>query len=305
MTLSDVSLSFSTSAGERARALAGVTLELAGGVTGLMGQTGSGKTTLLEVMAGLLRPDAGTVLVDGEDASRGAGARRLSTAVGLVFQIPERQFFETTVEREVCFGLRARGMGEKDARDRAAEALALMGLSLDELGRRSPFALSGGQQRRVAIASVLALRPGLLLLDEPTAGLDPHSRAACVRAVRAAAASGATVVLASHDANVLAEAADRVVALEGGRVTIDGPVRETLGDAALMRAHGLEPACAARAAAALRRAGLPVAGAPLTSDELAAAILAARGVATDGSAPAAPAGPAPAAVPDAREGDAS
>lgn len=276
LSLEGVGLAFDAPAGEKIRALDDVTLELAGGVTGLMGQTGSGKTTLLEVMAGMVRPDAGTLAVDGVDASRGAGARRLSGAVGLVFQIPERQFFETTVEREVGFGLRARGAAEDEARARAAEALALMGLSLDELGARSPLALSGGQQRRVAIASVLALRPGLLLLDEPTAGLDPRSRSACVRAIRVAADAGATVVVASHDANVLAEAADRVVALEHGRVTLDGSVRETLGDAALMRSRGLEPACAARAAAALRRAGLDVEGAPLTAGELAAAIARAR-----------------------------
>ena len=276
LTLSHVGLSFDGAPGEGTRALEDASLDVSGGVVGLMGQTGSGKTTLLEVMAGMVRPDTGTLAVDGVDALGGAGARRLSAAVGLVFQIPERQFFEPTVEREVGFGLRARGAAEAEARARSAEALALMGLSLDELGGRSPLALSGGQQRRVAIASVLALRPGLLLLDEPTAGLDPRSRSACVRAIRAAADAGATVVVASHDANVLAEAADRVVALEHGRVTLDGPVRETLGDAALMRDRGLEPACAARAAAALRRAGLDVEGAPLTAGELAAAIARAR-----------------------------
>lgn len=258
-------------------ALAGVTLELSGGVLGLMGQTGSGKTTLLEVMAGALVPDAGRVLADGADAARGEGARRLAAEVGLVFQLPERQFFEATVEREVSFGLLARGVGAGEARRRAAGALATMGLALEELGPRSPFSLSGGQQRRVAIASVLALRPGLLLLDEPTAGLDPRSRAACLAAVRAAAEAGATVVMASHDANALAAVADRVVVLEAGRVTLDGPARELLGDAVLMREHGLEASCAARAASALRRAGVTVEGAPLTAEELARAIVAGRG----------------------------
>lgn len=276
LTLEDIRVSFEGAAGERVRALDGVSLEVEGGVTGLMGQTGSGKTTLLEVMAGVLAPDAGRVLADGEDALRGAGARGLAGAVGLVFQFPERQFFEATVERELTFGPVARGMGERDARSRAASALALMGLSLDELGRRSPFSLSGGQQRRVAIASVLALRPRLLLLDEPTAGLDPRARRACLGAVRAAAEAGATVVMTSHDANALAAACDRVVALERGRVALDGPVRELLGDAGLMRAHGLEASCAARAASALRRAGVGVGGAPLTAEELAAGILAAR-----------------------------
>lgn len=272
MRLEGASVTYEGAAGERSRALDDITLSLDGGVTGLMGQTGSGKSTLLEVLAGVLPPDSGRLLVDGADALRGPGARRLAASVGLVFQIPERQFFESTVEREVCFGLLARGAGAREARERAAGALALMGLDLDEVGRRSPFALSGGQQRRVAIASVLALRPALLLLDEPTAGLDPRARAACLAAVRAAAEGGATVVVASHDANALAVVADRVVALEAGSVTLDGPMRALLGDAGLMRAHGLEGACAARAASALRRAGVDVPGTPLTAEELASAI---------------------------------
>ncbi len=267
VTLENVGVAYEGAPGERTVALDAVSLELSGGVCGLMGRTGSGKTTLLEVMAGATAPDAGVVRLVGQGE------------VGLVFQLPERQFFEPTVERELTFGLLARGVGAGEARGRAGRALALMGLSLDDLARRSPFSLSGGQQRRVAIASVLALRPALLLLDEPTAGLDPRSRRDCLDAVRAAAAAGATVVVASHDANALAEVADRLVVLEGGRVTLDGSARELLADASLMRAHGLEPACAARAAEALRRAGAEVPGAPLTAEELAAAIVRGRGLA--------------------------
>ena len=279
VTLEDIRLAFEGAAGERVRALDGVSLDLDGGVCGLMGQTGSGKTTLLEVIAGVVAPDSGRVLIGHESASRiGRAPRVAQDLVGLVFQIPERQFFEPTVEDEVTFGLLARGVPAAKARERAAHALDLMGLSLDVMGRRSPFALSGGQQRRVAIASVLAMRPSLLLLDEPTAGLDPRARESCLAAVRAAAAEGATVVMASHDANALAAVADRLVCLEAGRVTLDGPAREVLGDAELMRARGLEPACAARAAAALRRAGVPVEGAPLDATELALAVARGRGL---------------------------
>ena len=264
--LEHVCLAYEGPAGEKNLALDDVSLTLDGGVCGIMGETGSGKTTLLEVIAGATAPDAGRV-------SRGGGE------VGLVFQLPERQFFEPTVEKEVTFGLTARGVRASEARERAASALELMGLSLDELGARSPFSLSGGQRRRVAIASVLALRPKLLLLDEPTAGLDPRARRACLAAVRAAAEAGATVVVASHDANALAEVADRLVVLERGRVTLDAPARVLLADAPLMREHGLEPACAARAAFALRRGGIAVPGAPLTTEELAGAIARGRGLA--------------------------
>lgn len=295
LTLEQASFAYEGPRGEKHPALTDVSLEVTGGVLGLMGQTGSGKTTLLELMAGAIVPDRGRVLVDGVDAAGGAGAAGghargragaragkrargnaatgpFESSVGLVFQLPERQFFETTVEGELTFALRARGASAREARERAAEALAAMGLDLDELGGRSPFSLSGGQQRRVAIASVLAARPALLLLDEPTAGLDPRSRRACLDAVRAASESGATVVVASHDANALVEVADRLAVLEKGRVTLDGPARELLGDAELMRAHGLEPPCAARATLALRRAGIRVPGSPLTAAELAVAL---------------------------------
>ena len=263
VTLEDICLSFEGAAGERVRALDGVSLCLEGGVCGLMGQTGSGKTTLLEVIAGVVHPDSGRVHVGREVVAR-AGARGQSASIGLVFQIPERQFFEPTVEDEVTFGLLARGVSSTEARRRAEHALSIMGLSLEALGRRSPFALSGGQQ--------------LLLLDEPTAGLDPRAREACLAAVREAAAEGATVIMASHDANALAEVADRLVCLEAGRVTLDGPAREVLGDAELMRDRGLEPACAARAAAALRRAGVAVDGTPLDATELAVAVARGRGL---------------------------
>lgn len=279
LRLDHVRLFYEGASGGGIAALDDVSLSLGPGVTGVMGQTGSGKTTLLEVIAGVLPPDAGGMTFDGADALRGDGARGLRAAVGMVSQIPERQFFESTVGREMTFGLLARGMDADAARMRASEALSALGLSLDVLARRSPFSLSGGQQRRVAIASVLALRPKLLLLDEPTAGLDPRSRSACLDAVRAAGRSGAIVIVASHDANALAAVADRVVVLEKGRVTLDGSARGLLGNAPLMREHGLEPACAARAADALRRAGVAVPGEPLTSEELAMAIAAGRGLA--------------------------
>lgn len=279
LTVERVSLAYETAAGERVDALAAVSLEVASGeVLGVVGRTGSGKTSLLEVMAGARRPDAGRVLVDGADALREPRARaRLADAVGLVFQQPERQFFETSAAREVAFGPVCRGATAEEARERARRACALLGLDLDELAERSPLTLSGGQQRRLAIASVLSCEPALLLLDEPTAGLDPRSRRACLDAVRAAADKGAAVVVASHDADALAEVAGRVAVLEDGRLTLDGPARELLGDAPLMRAHGLDGCACARAAESLRAAGLPVEGAALTPAELAAAIMAARG----------------------------
>lgn len=230
MRLEGVSVTYEGAAGERNRALDDVTLSLEGGVTGLMGQTGSGKSTLLDVLAGVLPPDSGQLLVDGADALRGPGARALAASVGLVFQIPERQFFEATVEREVSFGLLARGMGAAKARERAGSALALMGLSLDELGHRSPFALSGGQQRRVAIASVLALRPALLLLDEPTAGLDPKERVR-FRNLIAGLARDKIVLLSTHIVSDVEHIADEILVMRAGAVVLSGPPAELVAKA--------------------------------------------------------------------------
>ena len=231
MRLEGASVTYEGAAGERSRALDDVTLSLDGGVTGLMGQTGSGKSTLLEVLAGVLPPDSGRLLVDGADALRGPGARRLAASVGLVFQIPERQFFESTVEREVCFGLLARGAGAREARERAASALALMGLDLDEIGRRSPFALSGGQQRRVAIASVLVLRPALLLLDEPTAGLDPKERVR-FRNLIASMAQDRIVLLSTHIVSDVEYIADRILVMRSGAFVLQGTPDSVVAQAA-------------------------------------------------------------------------
>lgn len=265
------------------RALDDVSLEVSSGhALGLMGQTGSGKSTLLEVMAGLLRPDSGTVLLDGRDVWASRAARRtLAAGRGIVFQLPERQFFEPTVTDEVTYALRRRGVPADVAREKAAESCALLGLDLAALAGRSPLSLSGGQQRRLAVASVLAASPGLLLLDEPTAGLDPEARCDCLNAIRMCAAAGTCVVMASHDADALAWVCGQVAVLEHGRLTLCGSTRELLGDASVMRAHGLDGCSPARAVAALQARGVKVPGGVLSCDELvgrlADVLLAARG----------------------------
>ena len=254
----------------RELAVGGVSLEVESGhALGLMGRTGSGKSTLLELLAGLSRPISGEVLLDGSSVWRDRAARAaLERERGVVFQLPERQFFEPTVEREVTYACRRRGEKGEAARGAAARALSLVGLDLGLIGDKSPFALSGGQQRRVAIASVLAARPRLLLLDEPTAGLDPDARCDCLAAIRACAAGGTAVVMASHDADAVAHVCDEVALLDDGRLVLAGPTRDLLGDAPLMRGHGLDGCQPARAAAALAEAGVDVPGGVLTTEEL-------------------------------------
>jgi energy-coupling factor transport system ATP-binding protein len=202
-------------------ALKGVSLGVEPGeVLGVIGGTGSGKSTLVQHLNLLLVPTAGRVLVDGEEAlskSRSELRRR----VGLVFQSPEQALFAPTVEEDVAFAPRRLGLGEEEVRERVREALGLLGA--DHLSARSPFALSGGEKRRVAIAGVIAMGPEVLVLDEPTAGLDPYARAELIDLVGRLKASGMTVVFVSHDLDEVAEVADRVCVLEGGEVRSVGP----------------------------------------------------------------------------------
>jgi energy-coupling factor transport system ATP-binding protein len=192
-------------------------------VLGIVGGAGSGKSTLVQHLNLLLEPTSGRVLVDGVDARmlKGGALRR---RVGLVFQFPEAALFAPTVEEDVAFAPRRLGMGEEETRKRVSETLELLGAR--HLAGRSPFALSGGEKRRVAIAGVLAMAPEVLVLDEPTAGLDPATREDLLGVVRALREGGTSVVLVSHDLDEVAEVADRVCVLEEGKVRAAGTPEE-------------------------------------------------------------------------------
>jgi energy-coupling factor transport system ATP-binding protein len=192
-------------------------------VLGIVGGTGSGKSTLAQHLNLLLEPTSGRVLVDGVDARTLKGGE-LRRRVGLVFQFPEAALFAPTVEEDVAFAPRRLGMGEEETRKRVSETLELLGAR--HLAGRSPFALSGGEKRRVAIAGVLAMAPEVLVLDEPTAGLDPATREDLLGVVRALREGGTSVVLVSHDLDEVAEVADRVCVLEEGKVRAAGTPEE-------------------------------------------------------------------------------
>lgn len=248
------------------RALDEVSLHIADGeAVGVMGATGSGKSTLVQHFNGLLRPSSGKVLVDGrdlwaaesEEPGRQASARRgrrrrrgrsdlrwVRQKVGLIFQFPEQQLFEETVFDDVAFGPRNLGLGEDEVEERVNQSLAWVGLDdheARELGRRSPFTLSGGQMRRVAIAGVLAMRPAVLVLDEPTAGLDPQGRRDLLAALRRLHDTHRiTLVVVSHHMEDLAALARRLIVLERGRVVLDGPAEHVFGQSDRLAALGLE-----------------------------------------------------------------
>jgi cobalt/nickel transport system ATP-binding protein len=217
-------------------ALQGVSLELAAGESvGLVGPNGAGKTTLFLCLAGVLPPPRGRVALFGLDPADPAQRRRLPEQVGIVFQNSDDQLFNTTVLDDVAFGPLNLGLPPDEVRRRVAEALARVGLSGFE--QRVPFHLSGGEKRRVALAGVLAMRPGVLLLDEPSMYLDPRGRRELIGLVNGL---GGTKLIASHDLEMILRTCGRALVLDGGRVMADGPVREVLGNAALMDAHGLE-----------------------------------------------------------------
>jgi energy-coupling factor transport system ATP-binding protein len=205
-------------------ALRGVSLAVEPGmVLGVVGGTGSGKSTLVQHLNLLLMPTSGQVLVDGADARmlrRGELRRR----VGLVFQFPEAALFAQTVVEDVAFAPRQLGLNEGEVRERVREALGLLGA--EHLRERSPHGLSGGEKRRVAIAGVLAMGPEVLVLDEPTAGLDPATREDLLGVVRSLREGGTSVVMVSHDLDEVAEVAERVCVLEGGEVRAVGPPKE-------------------------------------------------------------------------------
>lgn len=192
-------------------------------VLGIVGGTGSGKSTLVQHLNLLLEPTGGRVLVDGVDA-RTLRRSELRRRVGLVFQFPEAALFAPTVAEDVAFAPRRLGMDEDEVRQRVRQTLELLGAG--HLEQRSPFALSGGEKRRVAIAGVLAMAPEVLVLDEPAAGLDPATREDLLGVVRALGDGGTSVVLVSHDLDEVAEVADRVCVLEEGRVRAVGTPEE-------------------------------------------------------------------------------
>lgn len=222
---------------------------------GVCGHTGSGKSTLIQHMNGLIQPSEGCVLFDGENMADKAVAARMRTSCGMVFQYPEHQLFAATVYEDVAYGPRNMGFSADEVDARVREGLASVGLVFDELRESSPFELSGGQQRRVAFAGVLAMRPKVLVLDEPVAGLDPQARREFLALIKGLHASGLTVVMVSHCMEDLAELCDRILVLSEGRQLMLGAPEEVFADADLLKSVGLSVPASQSLALRLRQKG--------------------------------------------------
>lgn len=225
---------------------------------GLAGHTGSGKSTLVQHLNGLIRPQEGSVCALGLDLSSKKDAAAVKAKVGVVFQYPERQLFAETVARDVAFGPRNLGLPEDEVARRVASSLARVGLDLAAMGDKSPFELSGGQQRRVAFAGVLAMEPEVLVLDEPMAGLDPAARGDFLGLIDRLHREGLTVVMVSHSMDDLANCCDRIVVMNEGAVFAEGTPAQVFAHADELKSIGLGVPAAQRMALALAKAGVPL-----------------------------------------------
>ena len=226
---------------------------------GIIGHTGSGKSTLMQHLNGLLKPTSGTVLLDGEDIHKDKKfTRQARFRVGLVFQYPEYQLFEETVYKDIAFGPKNMGLKEEEIDRRVREAAKLVGLTEKQL-EVSPFDLSGGQKRRVAIAGVIAMEPEVLILDEPTAGLDPASRAGILENIETyRKTKNATIMMVSHSMNDVARLTDRLLVLCGSKIAMDGPPAEVFTRADELLEMGLDIPDITRVFLRLKQMGLKV-----------------------------------------------
>lgn len=270
--LQEVSYTYQAGTPFEGRALFGVDLEIVdGSYTALIGHTGSGKSTILQLLNGLNIPTSGSVMVDDmviNATSDKKGIKQVRKKVGLVFQFPESQVFDETVLKDVAFGPQNFGISQEEAEKIAREKLALVGIS-EELFERSPFELSGGQMRRVAIAGILAMEPNVLVLDEPTAGLDPAGRQELMDIFKQLHANGMTIVLVTHLMDDVANYADWVYVMEKGKLIRSGKPRDVFQEVEFLETIQLGVPKITKFAANLERRGFVFERLPVTIKEFA------------------------------------
>ncbi len=242
-------------------AILGIDLDIRDGeFVGLIGHTGSGKSTLIQHLNGLLKPTQGTVIVNDIRIEKDSkNLKKVRQQVGLVFQYPEHQLFEETVQLDIAFGPKNLGLSQEEVDARVREAAELVGLPFDEVKDRSPFELSGGQRRRVAIAGVLAMKPNILILDEPTAGLDPRGRDEIFSEIKALHDKyGYTIILVSHSMEDVARLVDRIIVMNKGKIALTGTPAEVFKHAEELKEMGLDVPQITNLMRALKQKGMDV-----------------------------------------------
>lgn len=249
------------------RALNGLDLTIDDGdFLGIIGPTGSGKSTLIQHLNGLIKLTKGQIEINGIKLHDKPDLKKLRTEVGMVFQYPEYQLFEETVERDVAFGAKNMGLGKAETEKRVREAIELVGLDFDEIASRSPFELSGGQKRRVAIAGVIVMRPKILILDEPTAGLDPVGRQEMFKLIMKLKQScSPTIIMVSHNMDEIAAAASKIAVLYKGKVEYLLPPEQLFSHADRLLEIGLDIPTTVKIAKIMKESGIDI-GEPVTAD---------------------------------------
>ncbi len=272
--IKNVSFLYSKGTPFEKKALDGVSVEFEKGkITGLIGHTGSGKSTLVNLLNGLYRPDSGEVLLDGVNIwDKPKEISKIRFRVGLVMQYPEYQLFEDTVRADIAFGPKNQGLDSEEIEKKVADAARFTGIDEDLLDK-SPFELSGGQKRRVAIAGIIAMRPEVLVLDEPAAGLDPKGRREILGGlVQYVKEYDASIILVSHSMEDMAQYCDNVVVMNKSKIFKVGTVEEVFSEAEALSEIGLDVPTVARIAAKLRRGGIDLRGTLYTVDGVRSAI---------------------------------
>lgn len=258
------------------KALDNINLEIKDGeFVALIGHTGSGKSTLIQHLNGLLKPTSGRIVVDGVDITeKNVKLTEIRKKIGLVFQYPEYQLFEETIEKDIQFGPRNLGLSEEEINKRVKKAMSMVGLDYEEYKDKSPFELSGGQKRRVAIAGVVAMEPKVLILDEPTAGLDPKGRDEILAQVKQLHKEyNMTTIIVSHSMEDVAKIADRVIVLNKGKAVLDGVPRDIFKNIDMLESIGLAVPQVTYLERALKEKGFKLEGDMITVEEAKRVIL--------------------------------
>lgn len=206
-----------------------------GEVVGIIGNTGCGKSTFVRLIAGLIKSDSGKIIIDGDDiTNKKFNKKILRRKLGIVFQFPEMQLFEQTIEKDIFFGLKQYKLTYDEKYKRAKEVLELLGLDFERIKDKSPLTLSGGEKRKIAVAGILVCKPKYLIFDEPIAGLDCNSRDSFMKLLLALKQNGTTIIIISHNTDYLAEYADRILVMDGGKIILDDKPNEIFNQATLL-----------------------------------------------------------------------
>ena len=253
-----------------------------GEMVGIIGNTGCGKSTFVRLIAGLIKSDSGKIIIDGDDiTNKKFNKKILSRKLGIVFQFPEMQLFEQTIEKDIFFGLKQYKLTYDEKYKRAKEALELLGLDFERIKDKSPLALSGGEKRKIAVAGILVCKPKYLIFDEPIAGLDCNSRDNFMKLLLALKQNGTTIIIISHNTDYLAEYADRILVMDGGKIILDDKPNEIFNQTNLLNNLNIGVCNSKEIANLLNKKGFNIQNDILKYDDLLNSIISNIGVIND------------------------